>query len=152
MWHIWGTERCIQGFGGETWGWKPLERPRHRWEDNIKMDMQDMGWESVDWTDLARDRDRWQALVMAWDRDRWQALVDAVMNLQVPWTAGNFSTSHTPVTFSGRTLLHGVVCCKLYIFIINKPALKIQSFVTPVLFFLSPQLKFTAKITFHTIH
>ena len=33
-----GEERCIQGSGGETWGQRPLGRPRRRWEDNIKMD------------------------------------------------------------------------------------------------------------------
>jgi len=39
-----GEERHIQGFGGETWGNKPLERPRHRWEGNIKMDLQEVEW------------------------------------------------------------------------------------------------------------
>jgi CRISPR/Cas system-associated protein Cas7 (RAMP superfamily) len=44
----------------------------HRWEDNIKMDLQKMGCEIMDWIELAQDR------------DRWQALVTAVMNLRVP--------------------------------------------------------------------
>ena len=39
-----GEERCIQGFGGETKGKRPLGRPRRRWEDNIKMDLQEMEW------------------------------------------------------------------------------------------------------------
>jgi hypothetical protein len=43
-----------------------------RWEDNIKMDLQDVGWKTVDWIDMAQDR------------DRWRALVNAVMNLRVP--------------------------------------------------------------------
>jgi hypothetical protein len=65
-------ERCIQGFGGESEEKRPLGRARHRWEGNIKMDLQDMGWEGMDCMDLAQERDRW-----------W-ALVNAVMNLQVP--------------------------------------------------------------------
>jgi hypothetical protein len=49
-----------------------LGRPRHRWEDNIKMDFQGVGWVGVDWIDLAQDR------------DRCRAVVNAVMNLRVP--------------------------------------------------------------------
>ena len=37
---------------------RPLGRPRHRWEDNIKMDLQEVGWRGMDWIDLAQDRDR----------------------------------------------------------------------------------------------
>jgi hypothetical protein len=50
---------------------RPLERPRRRWEDNIKMDYQDTGCGDMDWIELAQDR------------NRWQALVNAVMNLRV---------------------------------------------------------------------
>ena len=50
---------------------RPLGRPRHKWEDNIKMDLQEVGCWGVDWIRLAQDR------------GRWQALVNAVMNLQV---------------------------------------------------------------------
>jgi hypothetical protein len=53
-------------------GKRPLRRPRRRWEDNIKMDLQEMGWGGLDWTDLAQDR------------DRWRTLVNAVMNLCLP--------------------------------------------------------------------
>jgi hypothetical protein len=49
-----------------------LERPKHRWEDNIKIDLQEVGWGGMDWIDMAQDR------------DRWRALVSAVMNLRVP--------------------------------------------------------------------
>ena len=50
-------------------GKRPLGRPRCRWEDNIKMDLQEMGCGGVNWMELAQDR------------DRWRALVNAVMNL-----------------------------------------------------------------------
>jgi hypothetical protein len=45
-------------FGGETEGKKPLGRPRRRWEDNIKIDLQEMGCVGMDWIDLAQERDR----------------------------------------------------------------------------------------------
>ena len=57
---------------GRTEGKRPLGRPRRRWEDNIKMDLQDVGCGCMDWIELAQDR------------DRWRALVNAVMNLRVP--------------------------------------------------------------------
>jgi hypothetical protein len=43
-------------------GKRPLGRPRHRWKDNIKMDLQEVRGRSVDWIELAQDRDRWRAL------------------------------------------------------------------------------------------
>jgi hypothetical protein len=52
-----------------------------RWENNIKINPQEVGWGGMDWIDLAQDR------------NRWRALVNAVMNLQVPYNAGNFFTS-----------------------------------------------------------
>ena len=60
---------------------RPLGRPRRRWEDNIKMDLQEVGCGDVDWIELVQDR------------DRWRALVSAVMNLRVPLNAGNYLTS-----------------------------------------------------------
>jgi len=51
---------------------RPLGRPKHRWEDNIKMDLQEVGCGGLNWINLAEDR------------DRWQALVNAVMNFWVP--------------------------------------------------------------------
>ena len=56
-------ERCAQGFGGETWGKRPLEKPRRRWENNIKMDLEEVGRGCGDWMELAQDRDKWRALV-----------------------------------------------------------------------------------------
>ena len=57
---------------GKPEGTRPLGRPRHRWENNIKMDLQEVGCGGMDWIELARDR------------DSCRALVTAVMNLQVP--------------------------------------------------------------------
>jgi hypothetical protein len=57
---------------GRLEGKRPLERPRRRWEDNIKMNLQKVGLGGVDWIDISHDRDSW-----------WK-LVNAVMNLQVP--------------------------------------------------------------------
>jgi hypothetical protein len=48
---------------GKPEGKRPLGRPRRRWEDNIRMDLQEVGWGRGDWIQLAQDRDRWRALV-----------------------------------------------------------------------------------------
>jgi hypothetical protein len=48
---------------GKPEGKRPLGRPRHRWEDNIKMDLQEVRGGCGDWMELAQDRDRWRALV-----------------------------------------------------------------------------------------
>jgi len=67
-----GVERGIQGFGDKPDVKRPLGRPRPRWEDNIKMDLQKC------------DVGIWTGIDLAQDRDRWRALVTAVMNLRVP--------------------------------------------------------------------
>ena len=51
---------------------RPLGRPRRSWENNIKIDLQEVGCRSTDWIELAQDR------------DRWRARVSAVMNLRIP--------------------------------------------------------------------
>jgi hypothetical protein len=50
---------------GKPEGKRSLGRPRRRWEDNIKMDCQEVGCGGVDWIELVQDRDRWRALVNA---------------------------------------------------------------------------------------
>jgi len=50
---------------GKPEGKRPLGRPRTRWEDNIKMDLQDVGCGVMDWIELVEDSDRWRALVKA---------------------------------------------------------------------------------------
>jgi len=48
---------------GRPEGKRPLGRPKLRWEDNIKMDLQEVGCGGIDWIDLAQDMDRWRALL-----------------------------------------------------------------------------------------
>ena len=61
---------------GKPEGKRPLGRPRRRWEDNIKMDLQEVGGGCGNWMELAQDR------------DSWRALVNTVMNLRVPKMRG----------------------------------------------------------------
>ena len=68
-----GLHRVLVGKPG---GKRPRGRPRRRWEDNIKMDLQEVGGVCEDWIELAQDR------------DRWRALVSTVMNLRVPKMRG----------------------------------------------------------------
>jgi len=81
---------------GKPEGKRPLGRPRRRWEDNIRMDLQEVGCGYMKWIGLAQDR------------DRWRTLVSAVMNIRVPFNAENFLTSSKPVSFSRRNLRNGV--------------------------------------------
>jgi hypothetical protein len=57
---------------GRPEGKRPLERPRHRWKDNTKIDIQEVRWGDMDWIDLAQET------------DRWRVFVNDVINLRVP--------------------------------------------------------------------
>jgi len=97
MWRRWVKRGGCIGSWWRKPEWKRLlGRPRRRWIDNIRMDLQEVGYGYMDWNELAQDR------------DRWLTLVSAVMNLRVPWNAGNFLTGCKPVSFSRRTLHHRV--------------------------------------------
>jgi hypothetical protein len=79
MWLIWGRgEVCTEVLLGKPEGKRPLERPRCRWEDNIKMVLQEVGGGCEDSMELAKDR------------DRWRAFVSTVMNFRVPPNARYF--------------------------------------------------------------
>ena len=91
-----GRERRYRVLVGKPEGKRPLGKPRRRWKDNIRMDLQEVGLGYEDWIGLAQDR------------DRWRTLVSAVRNLRVPQNAGNFLTSYKLASFSRRTLLLGV--------------------------------------------
>ena len=70
-----GEERRVYKYRvlvGKPEGKRPLGRPRRRWVDNIRTDLQEVGCGYMDWIGLAQDR------------DRWRTLVSAVMNLRVP--------------------------------------------------------------------
>jgi hypothetical protein len=67
-----GEEELILVLVGKPKGRRSLGRPRHRWLDNIRMDLVEVGWGDVDWIGLAQDR------------DRQRALVNSLLNLRVP--------------------------------------------------------------------
>ena len=68
-----GERRGVYGvLVGKPEGKRPLGRPRRRWEDSIKIDLQELGCGGMDWIELAQDK------------DRRRELVNAVMNLRVP--------------------------------------------------------------------
>jgi hypothetical protein len=84
----WHVARMGEGRGvyrvlvGKPEGRRPFGRPRRRWENNIKMDLQEVGGSCGDWMELAQDR------------EGWRALVGTVWNLQASENAGNFLTSY----------------------------------------------------------
>ena len=72
MWRVWVRRGLYRVLVGKREGRRPLGRPRRRWVDNIRMDLQEVECGYMDWIGLAQDR------------DRWRTLVGAVMNLRVP--------------------------------------------------------------------
>jgi hypothetical protein len=78
MWYVWGFRNYIQGIFERPDRKRPLGTPMLRWDNNFKMDFQEVGCGGMDWIDLAEDRDTWLVLVIA------------VMNLRVPQYVGKF--------------------------------------------------------------
>jgi hypothetical protein len=72
MWHVWGRGDVYRILVGRPEGNRPLGRPRHRLEDNIKLDLRETGLDGANWIRLAQDR------------VRWSAFVNTVMNLRLP--------------------------------------------------------------------
>jgi hypothetical protein len=70
--HIWGSGEMHTGFWGETCENETTWKTRHRWQDNIKTNLQEVGCGGVEWIELAQDR------------DKLEALVNVVTNLRVP--------------------------------------------------------------------
>jgi len=70
--HIGDSRSIFRVLVGKPEGKRPLGKPRRRWEDNKKMDFQEVGYSGMDWIELAQDR------------ERWRALVNVIMNLRVP--------------------------------------------------------------------
>jgi hypothetical protein len=64
---------------GNIEGKRPLGRPRRRWVDNIRMNLEEVGWGNLDWIGLAKDR------------NRWRALVNSVLNLRIPKNASGLT-------------------------------------------------------------
>jgi hypothetical protein len=73
-----GQVRCLQGFGAETLREKTLVRPKRRWDDYIKIDLQEGVMDCMYWIDLAGDKDR------CW------VVVNEVINCRILYNAGNF--------------------------------------------------------------
>jgi hypothetical protein len=67
-----GMRNVYKTLVGKPEGKRPLERPRRRWEDNIRMDLREIMLEIVDW------------ILVAQDEDQWRSLVKTIMNLRVP--------------------------------------------------------------------
>jgi hypothetical protein len=79
---------------GKPVGKRLLGRPRHRWVDNVKMDLGEIGWGGVDWIDLPEDG------------DKWRALVNAVTNLKLPLNSGKLSSGYTIGVLLNSSHLH----------------------------------------------
>jgi len=72
MWRVWVRRGVYRVLVGKPEGKRPMWRPRRRWVDNIRMDLQELGCGYMEWIGLAQDR------------DRWRPLASAVMKIRVP--------------------------------------------------------------------
>jgi hypothetical protein len=81
---------------GKPEGKRPPGRPRHRWVDNMGMDLGEVEWSDVDWIGLAQDR------------NTWRVLANSALNLRVPLNAGKLSSGFTTLGLSSRAQLHRV--------------------------------------------
>jgi hypothetical protein len=80
---LWEKRNAYRILVGNPEGKRPLGRPRRKWVDNIKLDLEEIGLDGMYWIHLAQDR------------DQWRALVNTVMNLRVPQNDGKFLSSCT---------------------------------------------------------
>jgi hypothetical protein len=78
---------------GKPEGKGPLRRPRHRWENNIRMYLREIRWKGVDFIHLTQDR------------DQWRALANTEMSFRIPYKAENFLTSRVIFSVPRRILL-----------------------------------------------
>jgi hypothetical protein len=89
----WNAYRILVG---KPEGERPLERPRGRWTDSIKIVLGETEWGCRDWIDLDHDR------------DQWKALVNTALNLQVPWNVGKCLSGCATGGFATSAQLRGV--------------------------------------------
>ncbi|KAJ4441021.1 hypothetical protein ANN_10870 [Periplaneta americana] len=83
---------------GRPAGKRPLERPRRRWEDNIKMELREVGYDGRDWINLAQDRDQWRAYVRAAMNLRPHSKISVIYVSQNPFTYATETTAETKRT------------------------------------------------------
>jgi hypothetical protein len=79
---------------GKLVGRRLLGRPKHRWVDNVKLDLEEIVWGVGNWIDLVQDRDKWRAFAYI------------VLNLLVQYNAGRLSSGYTTGRHSSSVLIH----------------------------------------------
>ena len=114
MWHV-----CERGaykiLMGKSEKMRPLGRPKCRWEDNIKINLQETKWGLVDWIHLAQDK------------ETWRSFVNIVINIQVPYIANNILILWGTLSFF-RTALHQT---DIYMHTMKKCSRISKNFVAP---------------------
>jgi hypothetical protein len=69
---------------GKSEGKRPLGRPRHRWVDNIKMDLREIGWDGVDWIDMVQDRNQCKHGIEPSGSIKCWGFLEGLQNLAAP--------------------------------------------------------------------